>query len=251
MKTFVHGLIVIFSCFAALIIMTYVAPPESIKKFQQLCPLNLKGIKLPVMVIRTIDNSSLSKSLLQKCIYNQISEKEGVIFINRESEGMILSELARQGEIPVSENSLQPVGEILVPSHLLVINQTDQDIEISLSEVKSGAFVLRKEFQYLPTVELFKKNVFVVFNFLVFFSATIILSGLFHILLRPLFVRIEKQNDINKIDKDHKRALAYLKENKLYAASELMVKCARFSTPCQARSKAIAFLKNIHQLNKG
>lgn len=247
LKLFVLFTALIGSIFLALTIKS----PQFLKASAERCPFNLNMSETPVMVVRVIDNSTLPKEFIKRCMLSQMTEKNGVVFVNRENEPQILNELAHQSDIPSSQDHVQPIGEILVPSHLYVINQKESWIELSLSEVKSGIYVIKEEFEYNIALEALKNNSDFVFKSLVFIFSLLFFYISINLILRPIYLWLDRREKVNSLNKKFLQAKYLLSQNNVFAAGNLLMECAKSPVDCVSKSSAMLILKDLSKMIKG
>jgi hypothetical protein len=245
MKAILRTLVILAVIVSTTYIVSLVKPPAELKKVVSGCPFTINDSEAPVMVVRMIDNSTLPKEFVKRCIMNQMTEKNGIIFINRENEPHILNELAHQSDIPASEKHIQPIGEILVPSHLFVINQKDTWVDVSLSEIKSGIYIFKEEFEYSLLIESIKKNVvlaFVVVLWTIVFVISYVFSNIF---LKPTYQWLQHKEDVQALMRKFELARYHISQNEVRKAGDLLVECARSPINCDIRTNAALILKNL------
>ncbi len=251
MKYFLKLFVLLIALIGSVLITVKIKSPEFVRLSAESCPFPLNMTETPVMVVRVIDNSTLPKEFIKRCMLSQMTEKDGVVFVNRENEPQILNELAHQSDIPSSPEHVQPIGEILVPSHLFVINQKESWVDLSLSEVKSGIYVVKEEFQYNTALEVFKKNSDIVFKSFVFIVSLVILYALMSLPLLPIYKWLDHRAQVNSLNKKFSQAKYLLSQNNVYAAGDLLMECAQSTLDCPSRSSAMSILKDLSKMVKG
>jgi hypothetical protein len=245
MRGILHLVIVTAALIVSFIGTNLVPVPKALKATAKECPFELNMEKVPVMVVRVIDNSSLPKEFAKRCFMNQLNNKEGIVIVNRENEPHILKELVHQSEIPVDERSVQPIGEILVPSHLYVINQRNNWVEVSLSEIKSGIYIVREEFEFNPLLEKAKENAGLIFKVILYCLMLTVLIFVAYILTAPIFNLLKRQEQIASINHNFSMAQEHLRKNNINEASRLLVQCAQSQFDCKGKIEAIHILKGL------
>jgi hypothetical protein len=250
MKYLLKIFVLFISLTGSAVVTMKINSPEFLKHSAESCPLTLNMVETPVMVVRVIDNTNLPKDFIKRCMFSQMTVKNGVVFVNRENEPQILNELARQSDIPSSQDHVQPIGEILVPSHLYVINQKESWIEVSLSEIKSGIYVIKEEFQYHKVLETLKTNSDFVFKSIAFIFSFLISYFLVNSILRPIYRWLDHQEKVALLTRKYEQAKYFLSQNNMYAAGDLLVECAKSPIDCQSRSSAKSILKDLSKMVK-
>jgi hypothetical protein len=245
MRGILHLLIITSVLVVSFIGTNLVPVPKGLKATAKECPFELNMEKVPVMVVRVIDNSSLPKEFAKRCFLNQLNDKEGIIIVNRENEPHILKELVHQSEIPVDEKSVQPIGEILVPSHLYVINERNNWVEVSLSEIKSGIYILREEFEFNPLLEKAKEDAGLIFQVILYSLMLTVLMVVAYVLTGPVFNFLKRREQIASINHTFSLAQENLRKNNIHEASRLLVQCAQSKFDCKGKLEAIQLLKGL------
>lgn len=251
MRSILHVLIIAINVMLGLGIGLNIKTPNFLKISAMDCPFTLNMEKIPVMVVRVIENSSLPKEFSRRCFLNQMNEKEGIIFVNRENEPQILNELAHQSEIPSKDETVQPIGEILVPSHLYVINERNNHVEVSLSEIKSGIYIFREEFAFNPMIEVLKEHsetLFKLFVGLFCFSVSMIIS---YMCTSPIFTWLKRREEISLVNHKYTLAQKLIAQNNIYQAGNLLVECAQSPYDSQGKRESLNILKGLSNVMKG
>jgi hypothetical protein len=245
MKNILILLMVFVSLLCGILLGPKVKIPAMVREAGDHCPFDIAKEKLPVMAVRIVDNSNLPREFASRCLYSHLSEKQGVVRINRENEPLILNELARQSEVPASPESIQPIGEILIPTHLYVINEKDGWVEVSLSEIKTGKFNFQASFSFRAMEDYLRQNATFLFRIVVGFI--IFLMGLigFRMLLSPVFNWLTKRDRVSELERKLNRAREIISQGNIRLAGDLLVECASADIECNAREEAKSFLHNI------
>lgn len=251
MRSILYLVMFLVSVAGAIFVGMKVSFPSVLKTAAKECPFELNPEKVPVMVVRVIDNSDLPSEFSRRCFLSQLTEKEGVIFVNRENEPQILEELAHQSEIPASDSSIQPIGEILVPSHLLVMNGNGNKVEVSLSEVKSGIFIFKESFSFNPMLESAKEHSESIYRFIIGVMTLMAVFSIQFIFTCPLFTYLHRREEIRIIEHKFQLAKNLIGESQFMKAGDLLVECARSPHETTTRNTALQILKNLSTLQKG
>ncbi len=245
MRTILYLLMFLISTATAITLASWMKFPADLKSAARKCPFELNSEKVPVMVVRVIDNSHLPAEFTRRCFLGQLTEKEGVIFVNRENEPQILEELAHQSEIPASDSSILPIGEILVPSHLLVMNGNGNEVEVSLSEIKSGIFIFKEGFSFNPLFEAAKKYSETIFRTLLAFLGFVTSYVIQFMITRPLFRYLRRREEISLVKYNFNLAKSLIGENQFKQAGDLLVECARSSHETKSKNDALQILRGL------
>jgi hypothetical protein len=245
MKAALVIFIVMISLLGSVFSTRLIKTPGELTAFSKACPFEINMEKMPVMVVRVIDNSYLPKSFSHRCIFNQMKSDKEIVVINRENEPQILNELVHQSKIPADENSIQPIGEILAPSHLYVINEKDGWVEVSLSEIKSGIYTFKEEFEFNPQLEIARQNIDSIFKFILFAGIFLLQLIALTFIFKPLFQWIRRREEMAEINHVFKLAQKNFQLNNIYDASRLLVKCAESKVDCHGKTKAIELLDGL------
>lgn len=234
----------IISISLALYIYTLTTTPRWLTQFSNRCENKVSFSNSTPISLRIIDNSRLPHDFKRKCIYKDIMN-ESTIIVNRKHESTILSELAHQSEIPTSIDQAIPIGELLTPSHILVLNQKGSVANISLTEIKTGKYLINNNIEYSHATQWIKRNSTSIFYVLIFLVSVVLAFSLLKTLMFPIDKYINLREKRRVLDEKLDDAKALLIQNKINSASKLLVECAQSSILSPSKQKAQDLLGNL------
>ena len=245
MEKTIKILLISLSIIAASYVATIVNPPEPLKTNLGKCPSLLNMDNLATMIIRVVDNAKDTRTFINRCLYQHLAYQEGVKLIDRKNEKIFIDEMTRQSEIPSTAESTIPIGEMLSPTHLLIVEPIDTKLSITLSNIKSGTIIQSKVHDILLAREYVFQNFTKLFKIVSF----VITLAVLLLLLYPIFIYLRKREAANKeieiLQHDYKIAVNLIQNGNIHEGSRLLTNIAQSNYRSTYKQKAISTLRKL------
>jgi hypothetical protein len=196
------------------------------------------------LVLRVINNSK--NPHFNECLKSELEKNDVIVVADESIEKKLVHEMMKQSELPTKSESLIPIGEMLVPDHLLVIKKKKMAVfglglDIGLFEIKSGKVLYKDVFSF-GAYELYAKEI----NNLLFSTALVFL---YFLLLRLLNIPLLKSQIRRRKKKDSysafENARTLIQKGNLHDGVEAMMNVAKDQISGGASSMALKHLKKI------
>ena len=195
------------------------------------------------LVIRHINNSN-NKTVI-RCLEQELERNNIVMIASKKNNQRMVNEMLLQSELPTKAESLIPIGQMLVPDHLLVTNSHyethNRSFKFSLLEIKSGKIIKQRTIN-ISLFELYEKYIYI--TLVAFFFTMIIyipLQGFSNIKNMIKTKSIQQELSITEYD----RAIKLIKADLIQEGVDLLIKVSKNRVNGGAYNKADIQLKKF------
>ena len=197
-----------------------------------------------VITLKVINQSRFDS--VDHCLSQYANENNILLVADKQAEDKILEEMMRQSELPTDPDSFIKIGQMLTPSHLLIINEIKENslfmkIEHSLYQIKSGR-VLSKGSRSFSFYDLYYDYIKTIVNYMLTF---IILFLSIKAIESPIHRLYQARIDRTRSHQNFEKALVLIKSHNMLDGTDVLVSVANDNIKGGASPLAIEKLKNM------
>ena len=197
-----------------------------------------------VITLRVINRSQFDP--IENCLSKYASENHIILIADKHTENNIVEEMMRQSELPTDPASFIKIGQMLAPSHLLIVNQIKVNllfnrIEYGLYQIKTGK-VLSKGNIVLSFYDHYFDFIKAIINYLILFS--VILAAI-KVIESPIHRYFKLQKERIHSYSNYKHALNLIKSDNLLDGTDLLISVAHDKINGGASYLALEKLRKI------
>jgi len=199
----------------------FLSPPKDFicKELIPILPQN-------VITLRVINRSQFDP--IENCLSKYASENHIILIADKQTENKIVEEMMRQSELPTDPDSFIKIGQMLAPSHLLIINQIKVNlffnkIEYGLYQIKTGK-VLTKGNKVLSFYDHYFDYIKAINNYLFLFG--LLLTG-FKVIESPIHKYYKLKKERIHSYSNYKHALNLIQSDNILDGTDVLISIAQ------------------------